>query len=238
MLLNSGGGKLVAFSLSSNSSTALRTIVFPLDVAYPESFLNDVRFDLRSNVSGTSGQGVAYVTDASPEGKNGLVVVDLGSGRSWRHLDQHPSVLPDQRLVTAYGGVPYYHHLPVGADGIALSADGEWLYYCPLASRTWYRVPTSLLRVPPSGPGSTPTADADVRAAVQTLDVRPSHADGLAETDDGTIYLTGHEQEAIYSRNEDDGQIHLVVRDPRIVWPDKMAVQGRKLWFTVNQYWL
>jgi sugar lactone lactonase YvrE len=250
MLLNSGGGKLVAFSLSSNSSAPLQTIVFPPIVAYPETFLNDIRFDLRPDLSSSSGKGVAYITDSSTQGRNGLIVVDLGSGRSWRHLDQHPSTLPEEGLVTAYDGVPFYPVMPtgpfagaytqltVGSDGIALSADGAWLYYCPLAGRAWYRVPTALLRVPSAGPGSTPTAAMDARRAVQNLGRRPSHADGLGESDDGTIYLTAPEQEAIYAWKESDGLLKPLVRDPRIQWPDTMAVQGGKLWFTVNQYWL
>jgi hypothetical protein len=50
-LLNNGGGKLVAFDLSGNSTKPVQTIVFPLDVAGPNSFLNDVRFDLRPELT-------------------------------------------------------------------------------------------------------------------------------------------------------------------------------------------
>ena len=32
-----------------------------------------------------------------------------------------------------------------GADGVAISADGEFLYYCPLSSRRLHRVPTETL---------------------------------------------------------------------------------------------
>jgi sugar lactone lactonase YvrE len=89
MLLNSGGGKLVRFDLSANASTPAQTIIFPPDVAYAETFLNDVRFDLRQGAA-----GVAYITDSSTMGRNGIVVVDLGSGRSWRHLDMFVSRAP------------------------------------------------------------------------------------------------------------------------------------------------
>jgi sugar lactone lactonase YvrE len=245
MLLNSGGGKLVAFDLSAkNVSAPVQTIVFPPHVAYPETFLNDIRFDLRA------GKGVAYITDSSTQGRAGLIVVDLGSGRSWRHLDAHPSTLPEEGLVTAYNGVPFYPVMPggdfpgvysqltVGADSLAISADGAWIYYAPLASRTWYRVPTAVLRVPSAGPGSTPTAAMMARSAVQTLGGRPSHSDGLREAGDGTIYLTAPEREGIYSWNAADGMLKAFVRDPRIQWPDTMAVQQGKLWVTVNQYWL
>ncbi|KAK1911653.1 hypothetical protein P3342_012956 [Pyrenophora teres f. teres] len=74
-----GGPKLIGVDISSN--TIIQTIVFPPTVAYPDSYLNDVRFDLRSSVT-TSGKGVAYITDSSSEGRNGIVVVDLGTGRA------------------------------------------------------------------------------------------------------------------------------------------------------------
>lgn len=30
-----------------------------------------------------TGQGVAYITDSSQEGRNALVIVDLGTGKAW-----------------------------------------------------------------------------------------------------------------------------------------------------------
>ena len=78
-----GGPKLVGFDLSTNQ--IFKTILFPTNVAFPESYLNDVRFDLRPEVTNTTG-GVAYITDSSAEGRNGLIVVDLDSGESWRRL--------------------------------------------------------------------------------------------------------------------------------------------------------
>jgi sugar lactone lactonase YvrE len=251
MLLNSGGGKLLAFDLTSNASTPLKTIVFPLTVAYPDSFLNDVRFDLRANASALGRAGIAYITDSSTTGRNGIIVVDLASGRSWRHLVMHPSTLPEEGFVSAYDGAVFYPVMPagplagvysqltVGSDGIALSADGEYLYYCPLAGRAWYRVPTSYLRVPPTGPGSTPTAALRARAAVQTLARRPSHADGLREAASGAIFLTAPERESIEVFDPATGLLAELVRDPRIQWPDTMAVgRDERLYFTVNQYWL
>jgi sugar lactone lactonase YvrE len=67
-----GGPKLVGVSLSNN--TVFQTIVFPNTVAYPDSYLNDVRFDLSNNV--------AYITNSSAEGRNGIVIADLASGQS------------------------------------------------------------------------------------------------------------------------------------------------------------
>lgn len=58
------------------------------------SYINDVRFDLRPDIV-ASGQGVAYITDSSQEGRNGITIVDLGTGESWRHLDGTTYVHPE-----------------------------------------------------------------------------------------------------------------------------------------------
>lgn len=95
-----GGPKVVGVSLSNNSAYA--TYTFPSTVHYPDSYMNDIRFDLRSNVSGTSGSGIAYIVDSSNEGRPGFIILDLGTGESWRRLTQHPSVL------RVYNNVPTY----------------------------------------------------------------------------------------------------------------------------------
>jgi hypothetical protein len=46
--------------------------------------LNDVRFDLRRGT-----EGVAFITDSAQKGANGIIVVDLGTGESWRRLNDH-----------------------------------------------------------------------------------------------------------------------------------------------------
>src|SRR4051812_29688784 len=79
-----GGAKLVGVDLASDR--VFKTIAFPPEVALKTTYLNDVRFDLRMGKA-----GVAYITDSSGEGPNGIVVVDLDSGTSRRRLHDHPS---------------------------------------------------------------------------------------------------------------------------------------------------
>jgi sugar lactone lactonase YvrE len=107
-----GGPKLVGIDLTNN--TVIKTIVFPPTVAFADSYLNDVRFDLRPNIT-ACGEGVAYITDSSVEGRNGIVVVDLGTGESWRHLDGHPSVRPAQQWLAYQWNTPLYANNVVGA---------------------------------------------------------------------------------------------------------------------------
>src|SRR5713101_1851780 len=71
------GPKLVAVDLNTNRVT--KKIIFPSDVALPMTYLNDIRFDLHRGA-----EGIAFITDSSSAGPNGIIVVDLASGKSWR----------------------------------------------------------------------------------------------------------------------------------------------------------
>jgi sugar lactone lactonase YvrE len=69
-----GGPKLVCVDLASDR--VIKTILFPQDVALPTTYLNDVRFDLRRGT-----EGMAFITDSSDQGANGIIVVDLAEER-------------------------------------------------------------------------------------------------------------------------------------------------------------
>lgn len=88
-----GGPKIIGFYLNG---TNFATYTFPANVVYADSSINDVRFDLR-------GGGYAYLTDSSPN-RPGLIVLDMATGQSWRHLDNHQSVTPDNGFVPVYDG--------------------------------------------------------------------------------------------------------------------------------------
>ncbi|KZT53116.1 hypothetical protein CALCODRAFT_557712 [Calocera cornea HHB12733] len=246
LLASEGGPKLVGVDLTTNQT--FQVITFPPWVAYADTYLNDVRFDLRPSIT-QSGQGIAYITDSSDEGRNGIIVVDLGTGASWRHLDRDPSTTADPQFISAYDGVPFtvihpttdpfypgtYSHFTTGADGNALSADGDYLYYTPLASRRFYRIATALLRVQP-GPNN-PTAQNAAVAGVEYLGQHASHADGMETSDDGTIWIGAPEQDAIFAYHPTSGRTEQFVHDPRIQWPDTLSVGvNGYLYFTVNQY--
>jgi sugar lactone lactonase YvrE len=225
-----GGPKLVCVDLSSN--TVVRTIVFEPDVALPTTYLNDVRFDLRRGEA-----GIAYITDSSDQGPNGLIVVDLASGQAWRRLHDHPStkaVRPPDFLPIVEGAV--FMERPedgpakpvlMGADGIAIAADGSRIYYCPLASRRWYSVDAGAL-------ADRGVSDDDVAATVVDEGDKGGASDGLETDDRGRLYLTDGEHNAILRRLP-DGTFETVVHDPRLLWPDTMSVADGYLYVTANQ---
>jgi sugar lactone lactonase YvrE len=220
LLASEGGAKLVCVDIATDS--VVQTIVFPATVAFPDSYVNDVRFDLRPSLSGTTGKGVAYITDSSAEGRNGLIVVDLGSGASWRHLDGVAEVRAERGFVPFVWGQPLYYipgpgkpltSVPLGSDGIALGADGEELFFGPVGGRALYSVPTSKLR--DQGPSSELLAQSSVRNHGQR-----GLSDGFETDSNGFIYQGNMEQNQLNFYNPANGTISTVVRDPRISWID------------------
>ncbi|KAI0449743.1 major royal jelly protein-domain-containing protein [Xylaria acuta] len=229
-----GGPKLVGVNLTTNE--VFKIIVFPPNVAYPDSYLNDVRFDLRPSVT-ESGQGIGYITDSSSQGHNAIIVVDLGTGESWRHLGLTKSVRGESQFISFIWGQPTYYTEgnsplttnPTGSDGIALSADGETLYYGPFASRYMYSVPTARLR------DRSPTSELLAQQSIVNNGQKGA-SDGFETDSNNLIYVGNNELNSINIFNPANGTTYPFVRDPRINWVDTMSIaMDGYLYFTSNQ---
>lgn len=223
-----GAAKLLAVDLATDK--VVKTIVLPPSTVFPTTYINDVRFDLRKGK-----EGVAYITDSSVSGPGGIIVVDLASGESWRKLTGAKSTSPDpdfipvvegERLAVREKGKPPAP-FTVASDGIALSADGATLYFCPLSSRHLFSVPTGLLL-------DHSVSDATVEQSVKDLGEKGA-SDGLEADDKGRVYAGDYERNSIRQR-QPDGEWKTIAHDPRILWPDTMSVaMDGYLYFTANQ---
>ncbi|WAH61569.1 major royal jelly family protein (plasmid) [Pseudomonas silvicola] len=110
-----GGAKLVHINLATGK--VVNSYVFKAPTLQPTSYLDDVRFN----------GDFAYITDP---GAVGLVVLNLKSGKSWRVLDNHPSI--DHQPIYADGKKLILRdgrEKRVGLDQLEVSPDGKWLYY-------------------------------------------------------------------------------------------------------------
>ncbi|THG31130.1 gluconolaconase [Naasia lichenicola] len=226
-----GGPKLLRVDLDTDQ--VVQTIVFEPDVALPSTYLNDVRFDL-----GRGEAGMAFITDSADSGPNGIIVVDLATGDAWRRLHDHPSTkaLPTQEFVPIVEGRVFMERpadgapkpVTMGADGIAISADGARLWYCALATRRWHSVSVDALcdrSVDDEAVGSTVIDEGD----------RGGGADGLQTDSAGILYATNYEHNAVVRRLP-SGELQTVAHDPRLLWPDTMSVAADgHLYVTANQ---
>jgi sugar lactone lactonase YvrE len=213
------GPKLVCVDLDSDD--VVRIIRLPSDVALETTYLNDIRFDLRRGEA-----GAAFITDSSLTGPSGIIVVDLASGRSWRKLTDHPSTRPVDGFVAIIEGRPLAG-LSVSADGIAISADGERLYYCPLSSRRLYSASVEALYDEQAG-------DDAVAATVEDHGEKGA-SDGLESDADGRVYATNYEQGAIIVR-QPGGDWQALVHRADLVFVDTLSVAADgHIYYTVNQ---
>ncbi|WNB87273.1 L-dopachrome tautomerase-related protein [Cellulomonas sp. ATA003] len=226
-----GGPKLVCVDLATDD--VVQVITFDPAVALPTTYLNDVRFDLRRGEAGT-----AFITDSSDSGPNAIIVVDLATGQAWRRLHDHPSTraLPWADFRPVVEGQPFVQQpepdapaepVAMGADGIAISADGERLYFCPLASRRWWSVSVDAL-------ADREADDATVAATLRDEGDKGTGSDGLETDDAGRLYLTSYEHDAVLRRLP-DGTYETVAHDPRLLWPDTLSVADGYLYVTANQ---
>jgi sugar lactone lactonase YvrE len=229
-----GGPKLICVDLETNQ--VIKKILFPQNVALPSTYLNDVRFDLRRGK-----EGIAYITDSAQNGPNGIIVVDLASGESWRRLNDHPSTKAEDvpTFLPMVEGWPFLVKQQqesgttklaanMGSDGIAISATGDTLYYCPLASRKLYSVSTEALC-------DRSVDDQYVSRTVKDEGDKGGASDGLESDAEGRIYVTNYEHNAIMRLNP-DGEWETIVHDPRLLWPDTLSLASDGyLYVTANQ---
>jgi sugar lactone lactonase YvrE len=227
-----GGPKLVCIDLKTDQAS--KKILFPQNVALPTTYLNDVRFDLRRGR-----EGMAFITDSAQNGPNGIIVVDLASGDSWRRLHDHPSTKAEelQTFLPIVEGRPFLEQQPdgsvkqgasMGSDGIAIGADGTRLYYCPLGSRKLYSVSTDAL-------SNRSLDEREVGSTVMDEGDKGGASDGLESDASGGIYATNYEHNAILRRGI-DRKWETVAHHPRLLWPDTLSVAADGyLYVTANQ---
>ncbi|WP_296250084.1 SMP-30/gluconolactonase/LRE family protein [Pseudomonas sp. UBA4194] len=220
-----GAAKVVGIDLASN------TIVTSIELKAAlrqDSHMNDLRIDLTHG-----SQGTAYVADSSFGEDPALVVVDLASGKQRRVLTGDRSIVAQKDFVTQLDGVPMRYdgkNTPFphgGVDGLALTPDGSRLFYSPLTSRHLWSVPTAAL--------ADFSLD-DPRLAAQIKDEGEKvMVDGMDMDAQGRLYMTDAEHHQVL-RRWPDGRLDVVLRDPRLVWPDGVFVTADSVYVTLGQW--
>ncbi|MDP6634726.1 MAG: L-dopachrome tautomerase-related protein [Phycisphaerae bacterium] len=199
-----GGPKLLKVDLKTD--TIAQTIRFDRSIAPPKSYLNDIRVDTKLKT--------AYLSES---GVGAIVVVDLKTGQARRMLDTHHSTASEDITLTIAGKewIPGGVRPQVHCDGLALDAEGEYLYYQALTGRNLYRIKTKWLR--------------DERLTEDQLiaQVEPVSASGASDAimfgPHGNLYLSAIEDSAI-RRLTPDRVLETVVADERLAWPDSFAI--------------
>ncbi len=157
-------------------------------VASDSSYLNDVRIDVPRQFT--------YITN-SKEG--GIVVVNLATSQMRQVLQDHYSVHSDTSFKFIIDGRELMRKgmpVKINSDGIALTPDGEWLYYKPLTDDKLYRIRTEYLR-------DFSMTSAELGSRVEDLGHKVT-SDGMIFDNAGRLYL-GDFTELPYSTDRSGG---------------------------------
>jgi hypothetical protein len=157
--------------LDMNSGVVLSKYYFPNEIVpYDSSFLDDIVVD--------ESLEIAYLTDAGFD-EGALIVYDLKTQSSRRFAGA--STQNEPGYVMIINGVNYGNKIfTTPVDGIALSADKRFVYYCAVQGTALYRVPADLLR------NFSATAD-DIDASVVLMGSKPP-SDGIMFLKDELFY--------------------------------------------------
>ncbi|XP_064594802.1 protein yellow-like [Liolophura sinensis] len=222
--------KLMIFDINKHSF--VKRYDFPATVVSPTTnFLNDIVVDY---VDGRP--RYAYITDTSRDNP-GLVVYDFYNNTSHRftHVLAMTSETSAQNITI--NNITYVINAPI--DGIALSPDSKFLYFCPLAAYSLYQVSTAVVRDPL----------ADFGAAVHKVGRKVAQTDGMAYGQNnlyfGVLSLNGVYKWEIgedakvmqtYDKIEMKTQTPVVLDTVGMQWVDTFAFdQSGYLWFTANR---
>ncbi|HEX2934781.1 MAG TPA: L-dopachrome tautomerase-related protein [Bacteroidales bacterium] len=196
--------KLVQINLATN--TVVKTYSFA-GIADNQSYINDVRVDTMRKF--------AYLTN-SKEG--GLVVVNLASGSMRQVLQGHPSVISDPDYTLHIDGKDVKRNgapVKINSDGLALTPNGEYLYYKPLSDDKLYRIKTEFLR-------NDNMSSEQLGEMVEDLG-HFTTTDGMIFDKKGNLYLGDLEKYRIM-RIKPNNNMEVLVQDSSLIWPDSYQV--------------
>ncbi len=213
-----GGPKLVEIDLKTN--TVMRTYPFDGQAAPQGSYLNDVRLSPDGKY--------AYMTDSGAQGS--LVVLDTTTGKARRVLDGDGSTQVDKSVKVVIGGKEIHtddgRGVQFAADSISIDPKGEFLTWQPLTGKTLYRIATAALIDASLSPDQ-------VSAKVETVSSSEPN-DGLWQDASGKLYLTAVQDGAIETQDPGAKTRKMLVKDPRLVWPDTFAEGPGATLFVTN----
>lgn len=206
--------KLVGWNTQSNQLEKIYKIPAPASIK--TSQLQDFVIDEKRQIAVIADEDIAYGGNGS---KAALVILDMKTGLSRRVLEGHYSTVPERNPIADGNGgflkIPNTNEpILVGADGITMDKDNQWLYYAPLNGTSVYRISVEdLLNIPENQLGSRVEHYSDKR-----------NNGGLSIDVEGNLYLSYLSDRAIGivpARGVRQSQIY--ASDPKMIWPDGIS---------------
>ncbi|XP_071107773.1 major royal jelly protein 1-like [Haliotis cracherodii] len=219
--------KLVIYDI--NAKKVIRVHTFPEAVAPKmRTYLNDI---VVHKISGKP--AYAYITDT---GTAKLVVYDFLKDKSYTFAHKSMAAESGPATIIDFDNTKFMSKTAI--NGIALSPDSRYLYYCPLASMKLYRVPTSVLA----------QENGDISRSVKNLGDKVSQTGGMmagskslfyGALNRNAVYKWDFTKDMAIAASVDDVTLTTqtqVVKDEALMnWVDSFAFDtSGHLYFTVN----
>ena len=209
--------KLVGWNTKTNQLERIYYIPAPttLNTSQP----NDFVIDSKHHVFVIADEDIARGGDGS---QAALVIVDMKTGKTRRVLQGRestradinmPIVIDDSVLGVTANGIksPIF----VGADGITLDNNNEWLYYAPLCGNKLYRLKmTDLL--------NEKLTDDELDRKVEVYSEKRNNG-GLSIDIKGNIYLTNIESQSIGFIDAKTKEYSVFSQNKQMLWPDGIS---------------
>ena len=200
-----GGSKLIKMDITKNTIDR----VYHFDsaiVPVPAGCLNDVRIVDNNAFLTESGTGAIIVLDLKTNKARRI----LSASQKTKAVAGKVAVIDGAAEKTPDGKIPV-----VNADGIEISPDKQWLYFCmPLGGDLW-RVRIDDLLNPE-------LSEKEIDQRVENMGMIIP-VGGILMLQDGSMLLSDVENHAIKLRHP-DGSLTEVVSSPLLDWPDAMAI--------------
>lgn len=198
-------GRLLAFDLDSGE--LVHNHSFSRELVGLGSHLNDFQVSPDGNT--------VYIADASFFALTpAILIYDVARQQARRVISAHESVDAEHYLPVVQGRPMQAFGLVTirpGVDSIALSPEGDWLYFSAVTNNYMYRVATALLR-------DAEMSGETLKRRIQRVGLK-TMSDGLTSDNAGNIYISDPEHSAIL-RMSPRGELSTLVKDARLRWPD------------------
>lgn len=202
--------RILAYDLTANRKVLDRELADGVG-----RFAQDLRVSADGRTLFLADTGAFRLTHAA------LVVVDVQSWTAREVLAADPSTQAQDLLISTRTG-PYrlgfgLLSFQVGVDGIALSKEGDWLYFATMSHGTLYRIRTALLL-------NSALLPSELARQVERVGPKPQ-SDGIELGPDGAILITDIEHGGI-ARLDSQGHLETLVRLEQVVWADGVHVKA------------
>lgn len=208
-----GAQKVLVLDLKTGST--VKHIALDSAADRKGSFLNDIAVDEQRKIGYISDSGVR----SAPDNMVGIIVVDFALGSARRVLHKHASlqVVPGVKVFSHKNEVWPGNPMKCGINGIALSPDGNTLYWTVTTGLHAYSVSTDLLRDPA-------TNDTDMSVTVRNIGNVGGNSDGIVTDARGNLYITDLTHGGIVKYDPQTNAMELVASAADVWWPDTPTI--------------